>query len=261
LLAEDPSGPAQADALATMASESRARAESESAPRRPFRVDPLPVRITLAEAVALGAPPEHTLDLLVGVGGDLLTPWWTDLAEAGPGFVIAGPPESGRSTALLTMGRTLAAHGIAVVAIAPRRSPLLELAELGEAVTIFQGAEARSPDLGALLANEQPMVVLVDDAEMVDPDNPHLLGVASEAPGQHGIVVAGSIDDLRDAFRGFMLQAKRPGSGLLLSPKGHLDATVFNGVLPRGSGFTGPPGRAYYFTRGRPKALMQVPAG
>jgi S-DNA-T family DNA segregation ATPase FtsK/SpoIIIE len=261
LLAEDPSGPAQAEALVTMASESRTRVESEAAPQRPFRVDPLPVRISLAEAVALGAPPRHALDLLVGVGGDQLIPWWTDLAEAGPGFVIAGPPESGRSTALLTMGRALAARGVVVVAISPRRSPLLELADLGGAVTIFQGAEAQSPDLGELLADEQPIVALVDDAEMVDPDNSHLLTMASGAPGHHGIVVAGGIDDLRDAFRGFMLQAKRPGSGLLLSPKGHLDATVFNGVLPRGSGFSGPPGRAHYFARGRPKALVQVPAG
>jgi S-DNA-T family DNA segregation ATPase FtsK/SpoIIIE len=183
------------------------------------------------------------------------------LEQTGPGFVIAGPPESGRSTALGAIGRALLAQGVRVVAIAPRHSPLLDLLDGDGSVAVFDGNEARSPDLTTLMSDQGPLVVLVDDAELVDPDNAQLIEIASGAPGSRALVVAGGVDDVRDAFRGFLLYAKRSGTGLLLSPKTHLDATVFNGTLPRGSGFSGPPGRAHLFGRGRPLALVQVPVG
>jgi hypothetical protein len=101
--------------------------------------------------------------------------------------------------------------------------------------------------------------VLVDDAELLDPDDAWLAALASGPPGRAALVVAGALEPLRDGFRGFPLYAKRHGSGLLLSPRTHLDASVFNGSLPRGGGFAGPPGRAYLFLRSRPAALVQVP--
>ena len=105
----------------------------------------------------------------------------------------------------------------------------------------------------------EPLAVLVDDAELVDPDDAWLVELASGPAGTRAVVVGGAVEPLRDGFRGLPLYAKRNGSGLLLSPRSHLDAGVFNATLPRGGGFTGPAGRGYLFLRGRLNTLLQVP--
>jgi len=302
LLAEDPSGPAQASAFAAVAASAREgvrardrtgvreRAGVGPAPSRPMRVDALPRRISLAEAVALESGegqaggvggndkgrPQSSMAVLAGVGGDELAPWWVDLAELGPGFVVTGSPESGRSTTLLSIGTSLLTQGCRVVAVTPRQSPLSALADHAGAA-LLDGAKARSlategpAALGALSATDgaggemkgeghgRSVAVLVDDAELLDPDDAWLTALTSGAPGTSAVVVAGALEPIRDGFRGFPLYAKRHGSGLLLSPKTHLDAAVFNGSLPRGAGFTGPPGRGYLFLRSRQVALVQVP--
>jgi S-DNA-T family DNA segregation ATPase FtsK/SpoIIIE len=274
LLGEDPSGPAQASALATLASAVAEQAAAHPPPIRPFRVDALPSRISLDEAALLGDRPEppgrSSLAVLVGVGGDELTSWWVDLAEHGPGFVVTGSPESGRSTALLSFGATLLSRGCHIIAVTPRQSPLRAL-NGRSGVLVLDGGEARSPGTEGRSAVESmvkgvgdpsvtpPLVVLVDDAELVDPDDPWLTELASGPAGRCAFIVAGALEPLRDGFRGFPLYAKRTGSGMLMSPKSHLDAGVFNGALPRGSAFSGPPGRAYLFVRSRPLALVQIP--
>ena len=60
---------------------------------RPFRVDPLPLSISLPEALGL---PGHGPGLLVGVGGDDLS----QIRVETPGLLVIGPHGSGRSTAL-----------------------------------------------------------------------------------------------------------------------------------------------------------------
>lgn len=277
---DDPSGPAQATALAELAKAAREIASARPPGVRPIRVDPLPTRVSVADVARLerasasastkGAPQRSRLAVMGGVGGDELAPWWVDLSEVGPGFVVTGSPGSGRSTALLTMGSALADQGCSVVAVAPRPSPLQALAEHDGAV-VLEGQHARALETegpsalealgaGAIGATgERPLVVLVDDAEQLDPDDGWLTALASSPAGQCAVIVAGTVEPLRDVFRGFPLHAKRSGSGLLLSPKHHLDAGVFNATLPRGAGFAGPPGRAYLFLRGRPTALVQLP--
>ncbi|BFO14287.1 hypothetical protein SHKM778_06750 [Streptomyces sp. KM77-8] len=125
LLAADPAGQAQVRALREIAEESAARHGRVPAGRRPMRVDALPSRITVTEALALdpdfSAP--SPLWALIGVGGDELRPVGVDLEENGPGFVIAGPPKSGRSTLLVAATETLLRSGTPVVLVAPRRSP------------------------------------------------------------------------------------------------------------------------------------------
>ena len=53
-----------------------------------------------------------------------------DLRQDGPSFVVAGPPRSGRSNALVVMASTLGARGARVVVVAPRPSPLTTMADL-----------------------------------------------------------------------------------------------------------------------------------
>jgi S-DNA-T family DNA segregation ATPase FtsK/SpoIIIE len=268
LLVADPSGPAQNAAFAVLAAEAQIVADKGFL-SRPWRVDPLPSAVSLSEAMGLGGRPESRLAALAGVGGDELSAWWVDLVDQGPAYVVTGTPESGRSTALLSMARSMAAQGTALIAITPRRSPLTELRDL-PGVCVIDGASARAPaDAGRdatnrLLAeprgfNEGSLCVLVDDAELIDPDDVWLTEMASAAPGATALVIAGALESLRDGFRGFPLYAKRSGCGLLLSPRTHLDAAVFNANLARGAGFSGPPGRGYLFLRSQVAAVVQVP--
>jgi DNA segregation ATPase FtsK/SpoIIIE, S-DNA-T family len=131
LLDADPSGTGQVAALQRVAREAERPAGHTPHALRPFRVDELPIRVTYAEALALD--PDFTapsaLWALVGVGGDELSPVGVDLLAEGPGFTVAGPPRSGRSSVLVTMARSLldprVGEGtVPLVLVTPRRSPL-----------------------------------------------------------------------------------------------------------------------------------------
>src|ERR1019366_8850373 len=100
LLGDSVSGPVQAEAFRIVVATARERLTQAPTVSAPLRVDPLPADISLDQALALGKPSGSlNLHALVGVGGDELSPWWVDLSEEGPGFLIAGQPESGKSTA------------------------------------------------------------------------------------------------------------------------------------------------------------------
>ncbi len=259
LLSEDPAGPQQAAAFVALAEIARKRAadrSSTASSERPIHVDALPTRIGLTQAATLPdiaesrAAPRSVLAVLAGVGGDELAPIWVDLADHGPGFVVTGSPESGRSTALLAIGTTLLDRGCRVVVVTPRPSPLSSLGGR-DRVVVLDGAAGRAPKLegpamiDALdIGPHEPLAVLVDDAELVDPDDAWLVELASGPAGTRAVVVGGAVEPLRDGFRGLPLYAKRNGSGLLLSPRSHLDAGVFNATLPAAAASPGRPAAA-----------------
>ncbi|MGD0245423.1 MAG: FtsK/SpoIIIE domain-containing protein, partial [Streptosporangiaceae bacterium] len=168
LLDPDPTGLAQVGALRRIAASARSRYGRLPREHRPLRVDALPVRVTVAETYRLDpdfAPPSR-LWAMVGAGGDELAPQGIDIAEEGPGLVVAGPPRSGRSTTLVTMARSLLAQQTPVLVIAPRRSPLRSL-EGTPGVLAVLGAEIDVDFLRATLNPLERYVVLVDDAEML----------------------------------------------------------------------------------------------
>ncbi|GAA3471579.1 FtsK/SpoIIIE domain-containing protein [Nonomuraea roseola] len=241
LLDPDPSGPAQVAALQTLA---RSR-EPEGEP--PLRVDALPMRITTAQALELGPSGEGPLWALLGVGGDALAPVGVNLLAHGPGAVIAGPPRSGRSSALLTAARSLISSGTPVVAVVPRRSPLRELEG---ALAVLDG---NGVGLRELLEGRERYVVVVDDAELINPDAP--LGTLLEETlrtgrdGEHGLIIAGTTGDLSTAYRGFVAETRKSRTGLLLSVQSPADGDLFTVRLPRGA-VGGPPGRGLLVTTG-----------
>ncbi|MER6943386.1 FtsK/SpoIIIE domain-containing protein [Nonomuraea sp. NPDC000554] len=260
LLADDPSGPAQVAALQSLARAAGGatghRSSGGVAPitwrwqgTPPLRVDALPTRITAPQALALkpGFVPPSPLWALVGAGGDALTPMGFDLLAQGPGAVIAGPARSGRSSALLTAAMSLISQGTPVVAVAPRRSPLRHLEG---ALAVLDGNDT---GLSELVAGQDRYVVLVDDAELINPDTP--LGQALEEvlrsgrDGEHGLIIAGATGDLATAYRGFVAEARKSRTGLLLSVQSPADGDLFTVRLPRGS-VGGPPGRGLLITTG-----------
>ncbi|MFD2355662.1 hypothetical protein ACFSTC_49910 [Nonomuraea ferruginea] len=212
-------------------------------------MDALPMRITAAEALELDPSfsPPSPLWALVGAGGDALAPLGLDLLAHGPGAVIAGPARSGRSSALMTAARSLIARGTPVVAVAPRRSPLREL---DGALAVLDG---NADNLAEVVADQRHYVVLVDDAELVNPDSP--LGTALEEvlrsgrDGDHGLLIAGTTGDLAVAYRGFAAETRKSRTGLLLAVQGQADGDLFTIRLPRGT-VGGPPGRGFLVTTG-----------
>ncbi|WP_449062972.1 FtsK/SpoIIIE domain-containing protein [Planomonospora algeriensis] len=217
----------------------------------PLRVDPLPTRITAAQALDLvpSFEPPSPLWALLGVGGDSLAPLGVDLLAQGPGAVIGGPPRSGRSSALLTAARSLLSRGTPVVLVTPRRSPLRALEGTEGVLAVLDG----NGDLSQAVAGLERYVVLVDDAELVSLDSP--LGTVLEQvlrtgrDGEHGLIVAGATGDLTTAYRGFAAEARKSRTGLLLSVQSPADGDLFTVRLPRGA-VGGPPGRGLLITLG-----------
>jgi S-DNA-T family DNA segregation ATPase FtsK/SpoIIIE len=255
LLDPDAAGPAQTAALASLGRQAAARhdgalrARGTPLPRaqRPMRVDALPPRVTAAEAHGLEpgfSPPSH-LWALVGAGGDELAPVGADLLACSPGFVVAGAPRSGRSTVLAVMTRSLTGHGVPVVLLTPRRSPLRNLAALPGVLGVL-GGDDPPERLRELSGDEERYVVLVDDAELLHdtPLGTELEGVVRHArDGEHAVVAAGTTDLLAAQYRGFVVELRRGRSGLLLSPQGLPHEGDLLGVrLPRAA-TAGPVGR------------------
>jgi S-DNA-T family DNA segregation ATPase FtsK/SpoIIIE len=264
LLAPDPTGLAQVGALRQIAAEARqryGRHPSGTLPQehRPLRVDALPARITVAETYRLDpdfAPPSR-LWAMAGAGGDELSPQGLDVAEEGPGLVVAGPPRSGRSTTLITMARSLLAQQTPVLVIAPRRSPLRSL-EGTPGVLAVLGAEIDVDYLRATLNPLDRYVVLVDDAEMLyNVPNAEILEriIVSGRDAEHGLILAGNTRDLSSCYSGFIATARKSRCGVLVAVDTPDDGDLFGVRLPRNAG-PGPLGRGLLFRPGRAEPIQ-----
>ncbi len=268
LLTTDPSGPAQLAALRSLVATSQLRHSGRPLLHPPLRVDPLPQSVTVGHALSLGPTSAEAADLwaLIGVGGDQLRPVGVDLAEDGPGFLVAGAPRSGRSTALLTMAESLLRSGHRVCLVAPARSPLHALSA-HDGVTGCLDASASDDDIRLALSSAsaavRPSVIVVDDAERLTDTT---LGAALEhelrAPAGTGALVlaAGNSEDLQSTYRGFTLELRRSRCGLLLNPQSVLDGELVGARLPRHLNGSRQPGRALLAVRGEltPVQVAQV---
>ncbi|MEU1513331.1 FtsK/SpoIIIE domain-containing protein [Streptomyces sp. NPDC005811] len=237
VLSTDLAGTAQAQVLMELGAALTEREAEVPEARRPLRLDVLPDRIPYADALALhtaGGP----LRPLVAVGGDRLTSLGPDLADV-PTFAIAGPPRTGRSTALLSAALSVLAAGAGVIALAPRRSPLRGLAGRPGVVAVLTEADVSTAVFREALGNvpQETAVILVDDAELfmgaeIDPDLA-LLARGGAGTGW-GLVVAGNAESLSLSLAGWVGQVKRNRSGMLLSPQSLSDGEVVGVRLTRG---------------------------
>ena len=230
----------------------------------PLRVDVLPARIRLAEAESLpgrpGAP--GPLRPLVAVGGDELSRLTADLGRF-PGFAIAGPPLSGRSSALLVMAGSLLENGAGLVVFAPRESPLRALAGQPGVLAVVTGTDADQRVVAGVLESAAgPVAVLVDDAEALHQARigDLLAQIPAEGRGRgHALVVAGTSGELLRTSRGFTAAARQFRCGLLLTPEApQLGQELFGTRLPRSAAFDRPAGRGYLI-QGSEAVLAQVP--
>lgn len=249
LLTTDPSGSAQATALAGVAARLRADAGEPDAERAPMRLDRLPEQITPAEAAALGARPAAGKHVLLGVSGDRLSPVWASL-DAGP-LVIAGPAGSGRSTAAAAVAASAAAGGLRVLLGVHRHSKIHERASEAGA-RVMAGTE-----LAGFLDRAPADLVVLDDVDRFAADDTLLERLT--APDAPALAATGLLDSFGFGATGLLKLARtRPGSVVLLCPPNHLVAANVGVTLERGTGFSGPPGRAYLVAEGK-LVLGQVP--
>jgi S-DNA-T family DNA segregation ATPase FtsK/SpoIIIE len=236
------------------AGEDLAAAVEESAGRWPGAMRSAP-------AVGL-LPTEVSVTALTAPVSTDTDPWWIPIGLnsetldcAGLRFyehehaLIAGPQRSGRSTALCTIARlalTSRAVPPAVVAFAPRRSPLREVPGLTASVATYDALEETlftSPSAG-------PTLLLVDDAEAVEDE----LGVlerwlAAPPPGSH-LIAAGRADSLRRAFGHWTQKVRESRCGVLLCPDHDLDGDLLGTELPRHDRMQALPGRGYLVVDG-----------
>lgn len=216
-------------------------------PLRPHRVDELPVAISIDDALALDESDAAISPsfIPIGVGGDMLALCGFDPLTTGPGFLIAGPPRSGRSSALLVPVSRHLANRRDVVVIAPRRSPLRELK--GRGLQVFTGSEPIEEIREAIKNLRQQHLIVVDDFEVVGADSPlgQLLGetLGGMRDTLNALIVAGGIDEIGAIYRGLPADLKRGRTGLVLAPRGSNDGDVLNARLPRSVGGAVPQGR------------------
>ncbi|MGC5010097.1 FtsK/SpoIIIE domain-containing protein [Streptosporangium sp. DT93] len=248
LLDPDPDGAAQAAAVERVARESRWEPGNV-----PLRVDPLPESITTEEVEALRAGDRPAIPSLctIGAGGDHLGPVDLDLGTQGGCFLIAGPPGSGRSGALMAVARSVT---LPLLVVSPRPSPL-------RAVT---GARVVTPHDAAdvLMELASPCAVLVDDAEYVgDGAAADALEHLARGARDNGslLIAAGTTEDLQvQRYRGWLAVLRRARTGLLLNPSSNTDGELFDLKLPSSTRGGWPCGRGVYVNRGQ-WSVVQVP--
>lgn len=259
LLDADPAGGAQAKAVDRLAVSLAARWTAVHEERLPQRMDPLPDRMSSLEAEALRRTARRPVSAICtpAVGGDHLGPVDVDLADAGGAFLIAGPQRSGRSTALAAIVTSLAGRAdgsLPVLVVAPRPSPVRDLAALPGVLGVLTEDSA---GIAARLADHVdggPLALVVDDGELLtdrDLSDP-LEAFARDARDRGSLLVAGATteDVLASPYRGWLAAIRRSRCGVLLNPASHVDGEVFGLRLPRSVNGGWPPGRGLLVLRG-----------
>lgn len=265
VLGRDVSGGGQALVLTGLGEALTTRESGVPADRRPMRLDVLPDRISYADARALRGPGEAVpMRPIVGVSGDTLAIVGPDLTEV-PTFVVAGPPRSGRSTALAAIARSLLEAGTGLLVLAPRRSPLRDLAGLPGVSGVITDPDVGQGDFREALRKipEDTGVVLIDDAELLMQSeiSPDLVALTRGAAGNGwGLVAGGNAEAMSLGLAGWIGQVKRNRTGLLLSPQSITEGELLGVRLSRGVIGQAPQlGRGYLHLGDGTLRTVQVP--
>ena len=232
------SGDAQAEAMTELG--------GYLAKRRPSR--PQPVRV-LPESVFLASIPRSNEGFTLGLRDSDLGP--AVLRFEPVGFVVAGPPRSGKTTALesLVVGAPPTVGGVVIVASSanrltqPRSRCRVAVGEQDGATLLYRVAESGARDLLIVIDDFHELALTqLDDAlaEVLRVGRDRNLRVA----------VAADADAARRAFDGPLKDIRASKSGLLLQPDNGLDGDIVGVRLPNVDTSAWPPGRGYLAVRG-----------
>lgn len=239
----------------------------------PRRFSPMPVDVAFER---LPVPANVTPGWIpLGVGGPDVEVLGVDLFESATNLLlVSGPSGSGRTHALLTVAAGLRRIGVAMLVIAPPRSPLPELLPSDDStIVIVRGTSVKDADLRArasVFAGRR-FAILVDDCEQITVvasqqnyvDVPTLLHETTDpaALGQRALVMAGDalpiIAGQRRSLARVVEEMLGTGVRILLSPADQQSSRPFGLKLEADQFFVGPPGRGYLNT-GRVPGLVQL---
>jgi S-DNA-T family DNA segregation ATPase FtsK/SpoIIIE len=216
--------------------------------RTAYPVVLLPERITTDQMRTAGAVAKTAAEpwsIPVGFTDSNLAPSALKLYEH-EHALIAGPPRSGRSSALVAIADTVLAgmDPPAVVVFAPRRSPLRDLPAPVILCTEYAELERTLEPIGGRT------LLLVDDVDAFT-DSLGVLDrwIAKSGAGRH-VIAAGRNDGIRRQY-GMWTQKVRDGRcGVLLVPDHELDGDLLGVALPRQHRMTPVPGRGYLVSDG-----------
>jgi len=239
---------ARPDPARPLAEHVAARAESHHGdprqaghPGQPRLGGPPPVGV-LPESVALDAllgagrsargdgGEGGVLFIPIGIGDETLEPTGFELYE-GDHVLIAGPPRTGRTTALLVIAEVVSRlyPEIELTGVATRRSALRQCGALSRVIT---ATDQLAELVSELRASERLQMLLIDDADVVDDPARALSDLFSAPlPSLHA-VVAGRTDALRSLGH-WSVGARRSRTGLLLQPEVTVDGPLLGVTLPR----------------------------
>jgi S-DNA-T family DNA segregation ATPase FtsK/SpoIIIE len=240
-------------AIADDASVARAgRWSSEPGGARNF--EPPPARISLDRLGAVSHRHADWITLGLEVA-NLSTLRLTRPSIRGP-LLVAGPPESGRTTALALLGVQLRDRRIAISC--SDQSVLLALP--GSIHLPHDDQDHAAELLDSLCRSGEPAPhVLIDDVDRLG-EGPlwSRLEQLLRAPLGDGqlIALAGLTDALSMAFRGPVAAARRTALGLLLTPTTAHDGELFGIKFAHRPGEGDPPGRAWFARRGKAVAVQ-----
>jgi S-DNA-T family DNA segregation ATPase FtsK/SpoIIIE len=210
----------------------------------------LPRQVHVTDLPRVG-PMNRPWSLPIGVGGDCLEPVTLPL-HAGDHLLVTGPARSGKSSALALLATQIrrACPSARIVGLAPRRSGLHTGGPLDEVVATPEDLPAPG------VAPHSPLIVVVDDAELLEDPGQVLAGLLSGAPDAH-VIAAGRSDALRMAYGHWTQLVRRQRRGLVLRPQDDLDTDVLGVVLPRRPFVRSAVGRGYLVADGA-QVLVQL---
>jgi S-DNA-T family DNA segregation ATPase FtsK/SpoIIIE len=214
---------------------------------RPTPIGVLPESIDI-ESIAAELDvtrPEWFIPL--GLGDTTLEPAGLVLG-AGDNAVIAGPPRSGKSTALAVIASLVArSDAVHVTAVALRPSPLRTV----PANRIVTDRDGLDDALATIRRNGALHLLLVDDADLVDDPGGRLAELVNERRADLRVVVGGRADVLRTAFGHWTAGIRRSRIGVVLRPHADMDGDLLQVPLPRRGPQSFPVGRGYLINDGR----------
>ena len=211
--------------------------ESEGSPESvrvlPEVVDPADLAAGCSATTSTDLATDRPIELLVGLAADDLRP--ARLAvPIGDHVFVGGAARTGRSTALRQI-----------------EAAWREAHPGGRVLRVDRSGAAD------LESAEQPVLVVVDDAERVDDPHGHLAQLVSR-PGVT-FAVAARVETVRVAYGHWTREVARSRCGLIMTSMGDLDGELLGATLPRRSWIAVRPGLAWMIDQ-HGHRLVQVAA-
>ncbi|MDQ6697988.1 MAG: FtsK/SpoIIIE domain-containing protein [Actinomycetota bacterium] len=230
-------------------------ASSGPAAARPAaEVGQLPDHVEPSDLVTTALLGRSPWCLPIGVSEATLGPVGLTLYD-GEHALIAGPPRSGRTTAVRTLAHVArrASPSLTIVGIAGARSTLRFAPELD----LVLGQDADRLAIDALGDLTGPVLVLVDDADLFDDEHASMQALLDRRRPDLHIVATGRSEALRSLYTHWTRSVRASRSGLLLQPDADLDGDLFGTRLPRRAPVALTSGRGYLVT-GSQLEIVQV---